>query len=491
MEFRNHTPFPAQAFEGLDQHEQSFHVIVLRQTLSFASGQLEYADEQAPLCEVDEFFGEMNHSSVRQESDLCQYKPKCDVIVNATAYAPQGKASKRFKVRLLVKRPDSARPLPERPQGLNQFMEPNTRQMQEWRAQFAHAQNSPSPGIRLIDKTLLVTGERSFSKAIWPLPQLATLIKWSSLGLINLNPWRLTTAQKTIKVPLSYEYAYGGQCRINVDEKAAKRLKKKHRLTPEQLAQHPDAGALNAAQAAAHTACETNVPGRGFAQAWYLDAKRCKRLSAPQIEHATSSITAKLFTQAQRGKFSKNKKWPLALQPAGFGVRAKGHPARRELAGTIDAAFIESSAWLPQDFDFAVWNCAAPDQQSAFLTGDEIIELYNLCAPDSPMSTRSAQGDTLLRLTLPSDACHLLIRLETGEMFVQAMQIDTLIIEPDSAQLSLVWRAVLAKDDDIPIRVSEARMHSFAERDRLRQQIDALKAQLPESAPAQAEAAYV
>ncbi|MET3120406.1 hypothetical protein AAKU64_004658, partial [Undibacterium sp. GrIS 1.8] len=85
MEFRNHTPFPAQAFEGLDQHEQVFHVIGLRQTLSFASGTLEYADEQAPLCEVDAFFGEMNQSSVRQESDFCQYKPKCDVIVNATA----------------------------------------------------------------------------------------------------------------------------------------------------------------------------------------------------------------------------------------------------------------------------------------------------------------------------------------------------------------------------------------------------------------------
>ena len=43
------TPFPALAFEGIDQHEQSFHVLALRQTLTWdESGQLDYADEQAP-----------------------------------------------------------------------------------------------------------------------------------------------------------------------------------------------------------------------------------------------------------------------------------------------------------------------------------------------------------------------------------------------------------------------------------------------------------
>ena len=105
MEFRNHTPFPALAFEGIDPQNQPFHVVVLRQTLTWDdAGRLDYADEQAPLCEVDTFFGEMNQSSVRQESDLCHFKPRCDVLVNATAHAPKGKATRRFPVRLIVRR---------------------------------------------------------------------------------------------------------------------------------------------------------------------------------------------------------------------------------------------------------------------------------------------------------------------------------------------------------------------------------------------------
>ncbi|WP_338719347.1 DUF2169 domain-containing protein [Herbaspirillum sp. DW155] len=69
-----------------------------------------------PLCEADEFFGEDLHASVRQESDLClPYKPRCDVIVNATAYPPaalSGKTPYRFTVRVVVIRPDAPAPLP-------------------------------------------------------------------------------------------------------------------------------------------------------------------------------------------------------------------------------------------------------------------------------------------------------------------------------------------------------------------------------------------
>jgi len=65
MEFRNHTPFPALAFEGLDWNSRPFHVLVLRQTLTWnAEGQLNYTDEQMPLCEADDPYGAPNTSAV-------------------------------------------------------------------------------------------------------------------------------------------------------------------------------------------------------------------------------------------------------------------------------------------------------------------------------------------------------------------------------------------------------------------------------------------
>jgi hypothetical protein len=97
MEFVNHTRFPALAFEGTDPHSQHFHVMVLRQTLTWDEHiTLGYADRQQPLCEADQFLGATNRSVVRQESDLCHYKPRCDVIVNAVAHAPRGRPAQRF-----------------------------------------------------------------------------------------------------------------------------------------------------------------------------------------------------------------------------------------------------------------------------------------------------------------------------------------------------------------------------------------------------------
>jgi hypothetical protein len=40
MNFINHTPFPALAFYGLSSDSESFHVVVLRQTFTFAAGAL-------------------------------------------------------------------------------------------------------------------------------------------------------------------------------------------------------------------------------------------------------------------------------------------------------------------------------------------------------------------------------------------------------------------------------------------------------------------
>ena len=46
------------------------------------------ADEQVPLVMADEYWGEPGYSAPRYEVDFALRKPRCDVLLNATAYAP-------------------------------------------------------------------------------------------------------------------------------------------------------------------------------------------------------------------------------------------------------------------------------------------------------------------------------------------------------------------------------------------------------------------
>jgi hypothetical protein len=429
MDFVNHTPFPALAFAGIDPHNQHFHVMVLRQTLAWDEHMdLGYADRQQPLCEADQFLGATNQSVVRQESDLCHYKPRCDVIVNAVAHAPRGRPAQRFAVRLVLKR-----------QRLD---------------------------AALIDKTLAVIGPRRFTHTGDPAGQR---------GATTRKAWRLSEPEPIQRLALHNQFAFGGECRIDQGEPAAQQLARRYWLTPEQLDGHPDAQRPPAEQPAAHCVFESNPLGLGFVQNWYVEATRLADFPAPQIEHPDLPISAEWFADCANGGLSETQAASLV---AGFGVRPKAHPERRKLVGTVDAAFINGEAWLPADFDFAIWNAAQPDQQTEFLEGGEVLELTNLCAPDAPGAAIDAQGDTLLRLELPAQQCFVLARLHSGGMFTHPMVIDTVIIEPENRRLSLVWRSVLGKDQELPIRKLEARMRSFAERDAERAEIERIKEQL-------------
>lgn len=358
MEFINHTPFPAQKFAGVDQHNQEFHVVALRQTLSWDNdGALVYADEQLPLCEEDQVASGEDGGFVLQESDYCQFKPRCDIIVNATAYAPQGKATRWFKVRLVVKEPDIPAPLPPRPDGINQFVGPSQALLDDWHSEIAARRDTP--GKLLVDKHLAISGPRSFRKHVWPLRIVATAVKVLSFGLLRIPTWRLTLPAPVLSVPINKTYAFGGECRINADQKAAARVARRNRLPPQQVSAQR-AAEENQSVAIAIDAYEPNTAGRGFATQWYVNAMRLSSIPAPQIALSRSTLRASHFARALDGRL--NSKTSSALV-AGFGVRAKAHPARRILAGTIDDDFARGDAWLPDDFDFSVWNAAEPDQQ--------------------------------------------------------------------------------------------------------------------------------
>lgn len=423
MEVVNHTPFPAAAFEAIDQYGQEFHVFVLRQTLDFSSGKLEYADKQAPLCDEDEYFGTDYSGSLRQESDYCPFKPRCDVIVNATAYSPGGKAVPKFPVGLIVTR----------------------------------------DGKKLIDKTLLISGERFFRKRPALVRLFQRFVNWGTLSLVRLNPWKLTSPTPFTSLPLRADYAYGGECRVEQDEPAARRVPAKYRLSKEQLAVHPDARGTDKKPPIAHVAFDANAAGLGFATDWYVRATRCKQVPAPRIECPNAKLTAKQFWLAQR---SENKNAPK-LDAAGFGIRNKLHPDRRCLVGELDDAFLNSSAPLPQGFDFGIWNAAPPDQQTDFLMGGDVIELINLCSARASYTLRNDRGHQVLSLVLPEHACFIKFSGKDQDVYCP-LSIDTVFIEPEAYSLSLVWRLALPKHDFDDIDSIEFCAHDLSERQRLR-----------------------
>src|SRR5689334_13332147 len=60
------------------------------------------AEEPMPLVMTDEFTGEPGFSAPRYEIDLAPRKPRCDVLLNGSAYAPGGKPAERVRVTLQV-----------------------------------------------------------------------------------------------------------------------------------------------------------------------------------------------------------------------------------------------------------------------------------------------------------------------------------------------------------------------------------------------------
>jgi len=183
--------------------------------------------------------------------------------------------------------------------------------------------NKPSSrfeaGIRIsgpvpLDKKLVVTGPRFWEK--------------------HEASWRLTEPTPITSLSLQYEYAYGGENRIDLEDPAAKQVEAKFHLTPEQRQQHPEGAEL---APIAHTAYEQNPVGIGFAEQWYLDATHPARIPAPQIESPSDPIS----------EFGKQ------YAPQGLGVITKAWLPRRKLGGTADEEFAKSERWLPEDFDFA------------------------------------------------------------------------------------------------------------------------------------------
>ena len=90
---------------GLKPDGRESLVVVIKGTFSFPSEEGEEAQlapDQVPLVTADEFTGEPGFSAPLYETDFSPTKPKCDILLNGSAYAPGGKPTQAVEVSLQV-----------------------------------------------------------------------------------------------------------------------------------------------------------------------------------------------------------------------------------------------------------------------------------------------------------------------------------------------------------------------------------------------------
>ncbi|MCA8956125.1 MAG: DUF2169 domain-containing protein [Planctomycetes bacterium] len=103
MQIIDDTPFATLCFESLSPGGQPLQIAVVRATFAIDDGAaLRPLPEQQPVVVADTYFGEPGTSSLRLPNDLAPHKPNADVVVNATAYAPQGRPCREWSVSVRV-----------------------------------------------------------------------------------------------------------------------------------------------------------------------------------------------------------------------------------------------------------------------------------------------------------------------------------------------------------------------------------------------------
>lgn len=403
MEFRNLTPLDTLCFKTVDVDDNEFHVIAMKIAYTLKDGECIVDETDFPkLILEDEFKGEMNQSSTRFESDLAPAKPRCDVIINAKAYAPK-----------IVEGEPLEEGVQLNEQGeVTEFLSGITIQ--------------DSEGKSLLEKFLVVKGLQSFS--------FSRKSKFQKDGELKGDIIPSSVAPISV-LPLDYEYAFGGQNKLYSDNPFAENISDKEKLTEAQLAEHPEDN-----PPVAHTVYESNLVGTGYLDSWYLSATQFEEpVIAPQIFYPHSSFSAEsIHSQLLGNRLS------AEFKPAGFGAISRTAPERRNLAGTYDEEWLENRhPYLPKDFNFDYWNCAPADQQIEFPPNNLHIHLKNM----------TEEGDW--KIELPEHRAFVLLRMNEGNMIPMLLSIDTITIEPELNQVLLTYRGLISAE--LSIRVLEAR----------------------------------
>ncbi len=104
MNLLNATKMQAGYTMGMKPDGRELLVVCVKGTFTIPRDGKEpqLAEEQVPLVEADVFTGEPGFSAHIYESDYSPHKPRCDVLLNGSAYAPGGKPTTKVIVSLKV-----------------------------------------------------------------------------------------------------------------------------------------------------------------------------------------------------------------------------------------------------------------------------------------------------------------------------------------------------------------------------------------------------
>src|SRR5437899_10547395 len=105
MNLVNATKMQAGYTMGIQPDGRELLVVVVKGTFTIPTKENQepqLAEEQVPLVMTDEFTGEPGLSAPLYENDFAPRKPRCDVLLNGSAYAPGGKPAERVPVSLRV-----------------------------------------------------------------------------------------------------------------------------------------------------------------------------------------------------------------------------------------------------------------------------------------------------------------------------------------------------------------------------------------------------
>ena len=352
----NHTPWPSQYFQHVDPQGEIFHVMVTRMSYALMGMNttqnsqenskpritpiLLPPEDQPPLADSDTCIGELNLTSVLQESDFAPYKPKCDVLlINATAYAPNGKPQARWPV-----------------------------------------------GFRFgeMQKAFSVTGPRTFAR-----------------GLATLGITQLGEPEPATEVPLTYEHAYGGPNviadKLKLDgyaEDAAlpagtrKRAQQIADAQPEFFGENP-------------IGCGRDPDSVERLKASIKEIEQHAGISPSNDKNTTTDDPRRAPQIETLGEpFKGQRSYPVI----GVGPLARWWLPRRIKAGTHDEAWKATQwPKSPKDHDYGYWNAAPEDQQIDYPQGGEQIGLINLTPggnTEHPVSFTLPQQDLQLLVRL-------------------------------------------------------------------------------------------
>jgi hypothetical protein len=343
MSFVNETPFAHFMFQSLDMDGDPFQVVVLKGTFDLSpSAAPAISLEQEKVVVADERWDSGPSSSLKNEDDIAPFKPRTDILVTATSYAPGGKPAR------------------------------------EWLA---------GVSVGKVAKRILVTGPRVWVHA-------------------RIGGWSLGEPEPVKSVPIRYERAYGGV----------------------------------AVRGGVPEAYQKNPVGRGYVDPGTADKSR--PIVAPNL------LTPD-FKLPELGK-----DYPVE----GFSAMHKSWLPRRAKAGTFDEAWRKTRHPLvPDDFDFAFYNCAHPDLiYPGYVLGGEEVRLERL-HPDHE----------ILRFRLPTHLVAVALTDKDGYRYGGAARIDTVHIDVERMKLMLTYRATLPVFRDGVARVEAVLTESSAAKEAL------------------------